>query len=113
MYCTAFIANMGSMKGISRQFRAPYHHLFSWGNCSLFFGIGTHDEQLRRNPATGEIESRRVQEFILTYDDRISEGIYGAKAIDLLTTYIENPGLLEEVPEIPPECLEELKMKHD
>ena len=41
----------------------------------------------------------------------MSEGIYGAKAISLLRTFIENPEQLMIEPEIPPETIEELRLK--
>lgn len=111
LHCSAFIANMGSMKGIARDFCSPYHHLFTWGTASLFFGIGTHHERLVRNEATGEIEPRQIQDIILTYDDRISEGMYGAKAIEILTDLVEHPEQLESVPSYPDEVIEELMLR--
>ena len=111
MYSTGYVANMGSMKGITRQFCAPFHHLFTWGTCSLFFGIGTVYDELFKNEETGKIETRKIQELILTYDDRISEGLYGAKGITFLTDFIENPEQLEEVPDIPADLIDELQLK--
>jgi hypothetical protein len=50
-------------------------------------------------------------DIVVVYDDRISEGIYGAKAIKLMKSFIESPEQLEQPPEIPQEIIDELKLK--
>ena len=49
-------------------------------------------------------------DVVITYDDRVSEGFYGAKAMYLFKNFVENPEQLEQDPQIPPETIEELKL---
>jgi hypothetical protein len=105
LYATCYIANVGSIK-----MESPFHHLFEWGTASLFLGIG----KVHKAPLVmpdNSIQPRDVLKIIVSYDDRVSEGIYGAKAIVLMREFIENPEKLLERPEISPELIEELKLK--
>jgi hypothetical protein len=45
-----------------------------------------------------------------TYDDRIADGIYCGRAIDLLRTLVEDPAALEKPPELSPELIAELAL---
>lgn len=105
LYVTCYIANVGSIK-----MESPFHHLFEWGTASLFLGIG----KVHKAPLVmpdNSIQPRDVLKIIVSYDDRVSEGIYGAKAIALMRDFIEHPEQLLERPNIPPEIIEELKLK--
>jgi hypothetical protein len=110
LYASAFVTNMGSMAGIGAQFCSPFHHLFTWGNASMFFGIGTHEPVWTKNESTGNFEEHAFQQFVLTYDDRISEGLYGARGINMLKDFIEHPEQLESPADIPKEVIDELKL---
>ena len=46
-----------------------------------------------------------------TYDDRIADGIYCGKAIDLFKGFVENPEQLEKPAEITPVLRGELMLK--
>jgi hypothetical protein len=105
LYCSAYVTNMGSL-GMER---GPYHHLFEWGNASLFLGISKHGKRPVVDE-TGNIVAREIMDIVVTYDDRISEGLYGVRAIELMKSFIEHPEQLEQPPDIPPEILEELKL---
>ena len=89
--CSVYVANLGSV-GID----APYHHLFEWGTCSMFMAIGI----LKPEPTISEdmeISIRRVVEFKVTLDERISDGYYFARALDRFKELLDTPTLLEEV----------------
>ena len=74
LYASAFIANLGSIK-----LDAAYHHLFEYGNIPIFGTIGRLDEK------TGEIILR------WNYDERTEDGLYCARALELLRERLENP----------------------
>lgn len=105
MYSTLFLTNLGSV-GID----APYHHLFEWGNNGLFAAIGKIKKVYSMN-SKGEVIGRDIVKLSYTLDDRLSEGIYCAKAIDLIKKFVENPVELSEVPDIPGHLLDELNLK--
>jgi hypothetical protein len=101
-YSTIFFTNTGSV-GID----APLHHNFEIGNCGIFCAVGKVRKE--RYIAPGEkIEVRDVVKITFTYDDRITDGIYCAWAIDLLRDYVENPEKLDLPFELSPEQLEAL-----
>jgi hypothetical protein len=105
MYSTLFLTNLGSV-GVD----APFHHLFEWGNNGLFAAIGKIKRVYSMNKE-GQVVSRSVVKVTYTLDDRISEGIYCARAIDILKKLVETPSLLETPPELSQEILDELNLK--
>lgn len=88
---SAYVANLGSV-GMG----AAYHHLFEWGTCSLFVTIG----QIRptvvvgpdRNPAV-----RRTMELKIALDERIADGYYDARALELFDSYLNDPASLRHL----------------
>jgi 2-oxoacid dehydrogenases acyltransferase (catalytic domain) len=104
MYSTLFLANLGSV-GID----APYHHLFEWGTNGAFAAIGKIKKVYSMN-SQGEVIARDVVKLTYTLDDRISEGIYCARAIDMIKKFVEKPAILSEVPDIPQDILDELNL---
>jgi hypothetical protein len=104
LYTSCYLTNVGSIK-----MPAPHHHLFEWGNASLFFGIGQYNKTPIVNEE-GEIVIRQIMDVVITYDDRVSEGFYGAKAMYLFKDFVEHPEQLEEVPQIPDEIIKELML---
>ena len=92
-YSSVFFTNVGSV-GID----APFHHNFEFGTCGLFVAIG----KFRRE------NDRDMVKVTFTYDDRITDGIYCGRAIDLLRSLVEDPSALETPPELGIEELVEL-----
>ena len=88
MYSTLFLTNLGSL-GID----APYHHLFEWGNNGIFAAIGMIKKRYSMN-RTGEVSESSIVKVTYTLDDRLSEGLYCARAIDLIRKFVENPVLV-------------------
>jgi hypothetical protein len=85
MYTSVFLANLGSI-GID----AAYHHLYEHGNCPLFVTVG----KVERAPvvtADGRIEARLTVPLKFTYDERIEDGLYCARSLELLAARLEDP----------------------
>jgi hypothetical protein len=103
-WCSVFFTYVGSV-GID----APFHHNFDVGNCGIFCAIGRlRKENLLK--ADGTIEKQDRIRFTFTYDDRITDGLYCARLIDMLRDLIENPEKLEVPLELTQEQLAELAL---
>ena len=90
LHCSLFLANLGSV-GIE----APFHHLYEWGNCSLFVAVGKIGKKLTVDDA-GEVRVKTMVELKITLDERIADGYYFARSFDLMKSYLENPAVLFE-----------------
>lgn len=88
MWCSVFMTNVGSF-GLD----APFHHLFERGNCPVFVSVGKVREEFKMNEK-GEVEKKSMLRLRYTFDDRIADGVYMGRALDLMQSYIENPSLL-------------------
>jgi len=89
-HATVFISNLGSIR-----LNAAYHHLSNWGTCSIFLVIG----KKRVAPVfkeDGSCEMRTVLNLGITLDERIADGYYYSKSIQILKHLLENPELLDE-----------------
>ena len=92
LHTSVFVANLGSI-GID----AGYHHMYEWGNASFFAVVG----QLKKEPVVnerGELEAAEVVDIKFTGDERITDGVYFAKTMDLFVDLIRDPGRLETPP---------------
>jgi hypothetical protein len=104
-WASIFFTNVGSV-GID----APFHHNFNIGTCGFFIALGKIRKE--RVPAEdGTALERDTVKVTFTYDDRIVDGIYCGRAIDLFRGFVENPEQLENPPELPPELRAELMLK--
>jgi hypothetical protein len=72
LYTSAFVANLGSIK-----IDAAYHHLYEHGNCPLFVTIG-------------HVQDGRLL-LRYTFDERVEDGLYCAKALQLFKQRVEDP----------------------
>jgi hypothetical protein len=72
LYTSAFVANLGSI-GLD----AAYHHLYEHGNCPLFVTVGR------------VVDNTLTLRF--TYDERVEDGLYAARSLQLLAQRIEDP----------------------
>ena len=70
-----------------------YHNLTNFGTNSMVVTMGEIKESVR--VVDGEIEKRYVCQFGITLDERIADGVYFAKCINLLQYILNNPLLLE------------------
>jgi len=88
LYASVFIANLGSV-GLD----AAYHHLYEYGTIPIFVTIG----RLHRVPFVqpdGSVTSREVVALRYTYDERVEDGFYAARALERLQALLEHPDAL-------------------
>lgn len=76
-----------------------YHHIYNFGTTSVFIAMGKNREVAKRK--NGEIVFEKCMPLGVVMDERICSGIYFAAAFRKLSTYLENPALLEEKPKTP------------
>ena len=88
-HSTILLSNLGSIHcdGI-------YHNLTNFGTNSIVVTIGEIKESVR--VIDGNIDKRYVCEFGITLDERIADGVYFAKCVNLLEYILNNPSLLED-----------------
>jgi hypothetical protein len=84
MYTSAFVANLGSLK-----IDAAYHHLYEHGNCPIFVTIG----QIAEVPTVvdGKLVAKPMLTLRYSYDERIEDGHYCARALKIVEQRVENP----------------------
>jgi hypothetical protein len=84
LYTSAFVANLGSLK-----LDAAYHHLYEHGNCPLFVTIG----QITHVPTVDgdRVVSQPQVTLRYTFDERVEDGLYCARSLQLLKQRIEDP----------------------
>jgi hypothetical protein len=88
LYASAFVANLGSV-GLD----AAYHHLFDYGTCPIFVTMG----RVHRVPVVrddGSVGSHEVFTLRYTYDERIEDGFYAARALERLAGVLIDPAQL-------------------
>ena len=87
-HSTVLLSNLGSIHcgGI-------YHNLTNFGTNSVVVTIGEIKEDVR--VINSKIEKRHVCEFGITLDERIADGVYFAKCVNLFEYILNNPSLLE------------------
>jgi hypothetical protein len=84
MYTSVFVANLGSL-GLD----AGFHHLYEYGTASLFCVIGrTH---LAPAVVDGQVVARPHAVLRWTLDERIEDGLYCARALELFRAKLEDP----------------------
>lgn len=89
LYASAMISHLGSI-GLD----SAYHHLYEHGTLPIFVVIGkARDEAVVTEQR--QIEIRPVVTVRYTLDERIVDGYYAARSLDLLQDLVENPWLLE------------------
>ena len=88
-YSSVYLSNLGSIK-----LGAGYHHLTNWGTCSVFCTIG----QAKKRPFyddDGTVHMKPSVDIGLTIDERIADGYYYSRTVQLLKKLLENPELLD------------------
>lgn len=89
-YSSCVISNLGSIK-----LKSGYHHLTNWGTCSMIALIG----QIKDRPfykEDGSYEMKSSVDIGITIDERLADGYYYSKSIQLFKKLLENPELLEK-----------------
>jgi len=88
LYASVFLANLGSI-GLD----APFHHLYEYGTIPVFVAIG----RIRRAPVVLDDNTVGVGDVVTiryAFDERIADGYYCAKSLELLQEYVQNPSRL-------------------
>ena len=84
MFASLFIANLASLK-----MDAGYHHLYEYGNIPIFCVIG----QIKDVPAVedGQLVTRPIATLRFSYDERVEDGLYAQRSMELLKSLVEDP----------------------
>lgn len=88
-YSSVVLTNLGSIK-----LHAGYHHLTNWGTNSVFCVIG----EMKKRPFyddEGNVTMKMSVDLGLTIDERIADGYYYSRTVQLLKQLLENPELLD------------------
>ena len=87
---TVILSNLGSIKC-----DAIHHNLTDFGTNSIILTIGQiHKEQVVM--PDGKVEIRDIVEFGINLDERIADGVYMSKSVNLLEYILKNPKTLED-----------------
>ena len=87
---TVILSNLGSIKC-----GAIHHNLTNFGTNSCILTIGDiHKEQVVM--PNGKVEIRDIVEFGINLDERIGDGVYFSKSVNLLNYIMTHPETLEE-----------------
>jgi len=92
-HCSIFLTNIGSI-GVE----SIYHHLYEFGNCSMFVAMG---KKSRRHAINKHGELTVYKSILLKFvmDERICDGFYYASSMRLLSKILSNPAVLLTPPE--------------
>lgn len=85
LYASLFMANLGSI-GLD----APFHHLYEYGTVPIFLVIG----KIKKAPVVNEnheLAVGDVVQFRYTLDERIADGFYCSRSLEILQEWIEDP----------------------
>ncbi len=88
-YSSMIVSNLGSI-GCG----AIFHNITDFGACSSLLTMGEIKTKVEINEKGKEI-TKKVCEFGINLDERIADGYYFAKSLQLLQYIFDNPSLLE------------------
>lgn len=89
-YSSCVISNLGSIK-----MKSGYHHLTNWGTCSIITLIGQMKDRPFYNE-DGSYEMKPSVDIGITIDERLADGYYYSRSVQLFKKLLENPELLEK-----------------
>lgn len=95
LHASAFVANLGSISLMG----SPHHHLYEWGTTSLFLTMGMLKRK-RVYDEEGEVSYIDTMEIGVSVDERIADGFYFIRSIQVLQEYLDNPVQLMEKPDL-------------
>jgi len=87
MHASVFVANLGSLK-----IDAAYHHNYEYGNIPIFVTIGQLSDVVVAHGGGTAVQKQIMLRW--TYDERIEDGLYCARALDLIQGWLETPAEL-------------------
>jgi len=85
LFASMFIVNLGSI-----NLDAGYHHLYEYGNIPMLVMAGRSKEEVVVGP-DGKPEIRPMMALRYSFDERIEDGLYGARALEILKRIIQDP----------------------
>jgi hypothetical protein len=88
-YSSVFFTNLGSIK-----LNCGYHHLTNWGTNSVFVVVG-ETKMVPYYDEKGKATMKETVELGLTIDERIADGFYYARTVDLVRKILANPEVLD------------------
>ena len=88
-----FVTNMGSIGA-----DPIYHHIYNFGNTSIFIAMG-HNRKQRVLDKEGKISERKVMKLRFVADERIADGYYLSVALKYFTGLFSHPEQLEVPPD--------------
>lgn len=94
LYASVMCANLGSV-GLD----AGFHHLFEYGTTPLFLTIG----RVHRAPIVddaGAVVAADVVKLCWSYDERIADGFYAARSLEIFSALLREPERLLHPPEL-------------
>lgn len=89
LYASLMVTNLGSI-GID----AAWHHMYEHGTLSIFMAMGKAGPMPFVTPE-GVLEVRPGLKLCYAFDERVSDGFYAARSLDLLQSLVEAPWQLE------------------
>lgn len=92
-HASMFISNLGSL-GIP----PIYHHIYNFGNISVFITFGAKQKRLKLAP-DGSVKEHYVVDYTVVTDERTTDGHYYANAFKGLQKLFRNPQKLDTPPE--------------
>ena len=92
-HTSMYVTNMASI-GMTRV----YHHIYNFGNTSLFFSMGT-PQRSNQPDMKGEISRKCILPIGITADERVCSGAIYAKLFAVMKHCLSNPYELEQPPE--------------
>ena len=96
LFSSVFIANLGSIK-----LDAAYHHNYEYGDTPVFCTIGKL-HQVVVPIGEGRVGTRREVTLRWTFDERIEDGLYCARTLELLKQRLEGPRDAASAHALPP-----------
>ena len=88
-YSSLIVSNLGAIKC-----GAIHHNLSNFGTASSFATMGEIKDEVV--VIDGKKEVRKLVEFGVNLDERIADGYYMAKALQILQNFFNEPSILEE-----------------
>ena len=85
LFASMLIANLGSI-----NMDAGFHHLYEYGNIPIFVMAGRSQEEVVAGP-DGIPVVRPMMTLRYSFDERIEDGLYAARALQIIKELIENP----------------------
>ena len=85
LFASLFIVNLGSI-----NLDAGYHHLYEYGNIPMLIMVGRSKGEVVGGP-DGNQTIQPMMTMRYSFDERIEDGLYGARALEIMKRIIEDP----------------------